>query len=278
MIGRNFAVRRATGFRPPTHVPINWSATEHVVWKQAIPGNGWSSPVLSQGKLYLTTAEEVSAEVTSLRALCVDAADGHIVWNVELFQPEADAVKEHHSKNGVASPSPIVTSDRLYVHFGHLGTAALDLNGNILWRQSKVSYKPRHGNGGSPVLVGNSLIFSCDASEDPFVVALDSDNGEVRWKTPRNTTAAKTFSFCTPTVIELDGVDASYQPRQWLCRRLQSAGWQRDLASGVRRRIFRRAATGVCQWAIVRRFGLRSADAARDRSQGSDWAMPRTST
>jgi outer membrane protein assembly factor BamB len=194
------------GISSAAHVPVNWSATEHVIWKQAIPGLGWSSPVLSHGKLYLTTAVEASAGVTSLRALCVDTANGHIVWNVELFQPEASAVKEHHSKNGVASPSPVVASDRLYVHFGHLGTAALDLNGNILWRQSKLAYKPRHGNGGSPVLVGNSLIFSCDAAEDPFVVALNRDNGEVRWKTPRNTTAVKTFSFCTPTVIELDGV------------------------------------------------------------------------
>jgi outer membrane protein assembly factor BamB len=160
----------------------------------------------------LTTAEEVSADMTSLRALCVDAADGHIVWNVELFQPEPSAVKQHHTKNSVASPTPIVTSNRLYVHFGHLGTAALDLNGNILWRQSKLIYSPRHGNGGSPVLVGNLLIFSCDAAEDPFVAALDVDNGEVRWKTPRNTTAVKKFSFCTPTVIELDGATQVISP------------------------------------------------------------------
>src|SRR3982750_2683655 len=103
------------GISTATHVPINWTDKEHVVWKQPIPGKGWSSPVLSRGKLYLTTADEVSADVTSLRAFCIDSADGHIVWNVEVFQPEASAVKEHHSKNSVASPSPIVTSDRLYV-------------------------------------------------------------------------------------------------------------------------------------------------------------------
>src|SRR6185437_7320977 len=76
------------GISAATNVPVSWNATEHVVWKQAIPGSGWSSPVLSRGKLYLTTADEVGAEVTSLRVLCVDAADGRIVWNVELFQPE----------------------------------------------------------------------------------------------------------------------------------------------------------------------------------------------
>ena len=200
------------GISTATDVPIHWSAHEHVVWKQAIPGKGWSSPVLSRGKLYLTTAEEISGDVTSLRALCVDAADGRMVWNVELFQPEPSAVKQHHSKNSVASPTPIVASNRLYVHFGHLGTAALDLSGEIVWRQSKVTYNPRHGNGGSPVLVGNLLIFSCDAEEDPFVVALNVENGEVRWKTPRNTTAVKTFSFCTPTRIELDGATQVISP------------------------------------------------------------------
>ena len=199
------------GISTATHVPVNWTATEHVVWKQEIPGSGWSSPVLSRGKLYLTTATEL-ADANSLRAVCVDAADGHIVWNVEVFKPEAEAVKEHHTKNGVASPTPILAGDRLYVHFGHLGTAALDLNGNVLWKQTKLSYLPRHGNGGSPVLVGNSLIFSCDARTDPFVAALDCETGDVRWKTPRNTTAAKTFSFCTPTVIELDGATQVISP------------------------------------------------------------------
>ncbi|HVT28026.1 MAG TPA: PQQ-binding-like beta-propeller repeat protein, partial [Lacipirellulaceae bacterium] len=91
-------------------------------------------------------------------------------------------------------------------------TAALDLNGRVLWRQTKLKYLPRHGNGGSPVLVGKSLIFSCDAESDPFVVALDCDTGEVRWKTPRNTPADKTFSFSTPTVIELGGAKQVVSP------------------------------------------------------------------
>src|SRR5215467_1939805 len=75
-----------TQFRGPTgdgistakNVPADWTASEHVVWKQPIPGSGWSSPVLSHGKLYLTTAVNEAPDVTSLRALCVDAADGKI--------------------------------------------------------------------------------------------------------------------------------------------------------------------------------------------------------
>ncbi len=209
-----------TQFRGPTgdgisaakNVPIVWSTKEHVVWKEPMPGVGWSSPVLSRGKLYMTTAVEAGEDVTSLRVLCVNAADGKIIWNTEVFKPESTAVKERHSKNSLASPSPILAGDRLYVHFGHLGTAALDLSGKVLWRQTALAYKPRHGNGGSPMLVDDLLIFNCDADADPFVAALDVKNGEVRWKTPRNTTASRTFSFSTPMVIELNGMTQVISP------------------------------------------------------------------
>lgn len=200
-------------FRGPTgdgvskaaNVPIQWSATDHVDWKQPIPGVGWSSPVLSKGRLYLTTAVGENAEPISLRALCMDAADGRIVWDEEVFRPEETPAQEKHTKNSLASATPIVDGDRLYVHFGHMGTAALNLDGHVLWRQTTLNYHPRHGNGGSPVLVDGALFFSCDGMENPFVAAIDCGTGEVRWKTPRNTSAAKKFSFSTPVVINLDG-------------------------------------------------------------------------
>lgn len=187
-----------------TKVPIYWSATSNVVWKTAIPGGGWSSPVLANGRIYLTTATADGGQ-TSLRALCVEALSGKILWNVVVLQPDPGAASTHHPKNGLASPTPIVRGDRLYAHFGHLGTAALDFNGKVLWRQADLKYPPTHGNGGSPALVGDRLVFSCDGAQDPFVVALDAANGKVRWQTPRNTTAAKTFSFSTPLAVEVGG-------------------------------------------------------------------------
>lgn len=200
-------------FRGPTgdgvstakSVPVEWSATEHVAWKQAVPGVGWSSPVLVGGKVYLTTAVGKDGEPISLRVLCLDANDGHTLWDTEVFRPEAAPAKEMHSKNSLASPTPIVAGDRVFVHFGHLGTAALDLDGNVVWRQTSLAYHPRHGNGGSPVLVGDELVFSCDGMENPFVAALDCRTGDVRWKVDRPTNAVKKFSFSTPAAIDVDG-------------------------------------------------------------------------
>jgi outer membrane protein assembly factor BamB len=201
-------------FRGPTRdgistakqVPVEWNATENIRWKQEIPGGGWSSPVLVDGKLYLTTATGTAEEENvSLRALCVDAADGRILWDVEAIRPDVEAANAMHEKNSLASATPIIEKDRIYVHFGHLGTAALDLNGKLLWTQTDVTYSPRHGNGGSPVRVDDLLVFNCDGEEKPFIMALDAATGSERWRVARDTDAERTFSFCTPLVINLDG-------------------------------------------------------------------------
>jgi len=91
------------------------------------------------------------------------------------------------------------------VHFGHQGTACLTQTGEIVWQNRELNYQPVHGNGGSPVIIGDALVFSCDGGKDPFVAALGKDNGELLWKTPRETDASRRFSFSTPLVIEVDG-------------------------------------------------------------------------
>jgi hypothetical protein len=201
------------GLSQAANVPIHWNASEGVAWEVEVPGRGWSSPVLSKGRLYLTSAEtdEGGGDVT-LHALCLDPGDGHILWDTEVLHPDPSLVAAMHRKNSPASATPIVTSDRLYVHFGHMGTAALDLTGKVVWRQTALPYPPTHGNGGSPVLVGGALIFSADGQKDPFVVALDAATGAVRWKTPRNSPAKKQFSFSTPLAIEVGGVKEIISP------------------------------------------------------------------
>ena len=211
------------GLSDATGVPTEWSDTQHVEWKVEVPGKAWSSPVLSHGRLYLTTAVGDSTSGITLHALCLDAADGRTIWDTEIFKPEPAEAAVMHRKNSMASGTPIVTADRLFVHFGHMGTAALDLSGKVVWKQSDLKYTPVHGNGGSPALVDGALVFSCDGAKDPFVVSLDAATGAVRWKTPRNTTAQKPFSFSTPLAITVGGTTqvilpgsgflGSYDPR-----------------------------------------------------------------
>jgi outer membrane protein assembly factor BamB len=181
-------------------LPVKWSATDNVAWKKEIPGKGWSSPVIVDGRVYLTTSV---GEGPSLRALCLDAKSGATVWDSEVVN--VGSAPRHHAKNTQASPTPIVEGQRVYVHFGHMGTACLDLAGKVLWRNTSLPYPPVHGNGGSPALVDDVLVFSCDGANDPFIAALAKSDGAVRWKVPRSTTAGKRFSFSTPLVITING-------------------------------------------------------------------------
>ena len=169
--------------------------------------------MLGDGHIYLTSARgKIEDGDVSLRTLCVDAGDGRIVWDVEVTRPDTEKAAKIYPKNGLASPTPILHENRVYVHFGHMGTAALDLEGNVLWLQNDIEYDPQHGAGGSPAVVGDLLIFSCDGADTQHIVALDLASGDVRWKVPRDTEAGRPFSFSTPQLIEVDGASQVISP------------------------------------------------------------------
>src|SRR5262249_29243668 len=110
-----------------------------------------------------------------------------------------------HSKNSHASPTPLFHDSRLFVHFGHMGTACLDLTGKTIWRNNELKYNPVHGNGGTPILVDDKLIFSCDGGDQPFDVALNATPGKQVWRTDRRNNPPKKFSFSTPLLITVNG-------------------------------------------------------------------------
>ena len=177
-------------------LPLAWSESRNLVWKAPVPGRGWSSPVVAGGRVWLTTS--ISEKGASLRAVAFDVASGREVVNVEVVR--LGNANLTNPKNSHASPTPVVEGDRVYVHFGAQGTAALTTSGEIVWK-TRFPYESQHGNGGSPVLYGDLLIFSCDGSPDAFVVALDKRTGKVRWKTSRRDPADQAYS--TPLVIRV---------------------------------------------------------------------------
>jgi outer membrane protein assembly factor BamB len=198
-------------FRGPTgqgiadehNLPVSWSETKNVRWKVAIPGRGWSSPVIQGDRIWLTTATE---EGRSLRAIAVDVNTGAIQQDVEVFRLKSP--KLLNGKNSFASPTPVIEGDRVYLHFGAYGTACITQAGEIVWK-TKLDYdNGQHGPGGSPVLYDDLLIVSCDGLEQQFVVALDKATGKVRWKKMREGYQA----YTTPLVVSLPGGDQVISP------------------------------------------------------------------
>lgn len=165
--------------------------------------------MIGDGVIYMTAAiprdavQGESAEADyDLVLLLVDEASGELRKVSKLIEVTSADDPKIHKKNSHASPTPLIAGDAVYVHFGHQGTACVDRAGEIRWVSREHAYPPVHGNGGSPVLVGDALIFTCDGSENPYVLALDAATGKEKWKTPRPIDAPRKFSFATPTVID----------------------------------------------------------------------------
>src|SRR4030095_16211066 len=163
-------------------------------------GSGWSSPVVSAGRVWITTALKQSG--TSLRAMAFDVESGRTLVDTEVFKLRTTTLL--NAKNSFASPTPIVDGDRVYVHFGADGTAALSTSGEILWK-TRLPYESQHGDGGSPALYGDLLLVSCDGADTAFVVAIDTRTGKIRWKTQRREPWDQAYT--TPLVIRVGDRD-----------------------------------------------------------------------
>jgi outer membrane protein assembly factor BamB len=196
------------GHSEATKLPLQWSETENVVWKTALPGQGYSSPVISGNQIWMTTATDGGK---SLRAVCVDRASGQVVHNVEVLHSEE--LGSTHAQNGYASPTPVLDGRHVFVHFGARGTACLNTKGEIVWTNTEFDYALLQGAASSPILHGDLVILTCDGTDHQFLVALDKRTGNVRWKQPRQhlEAAAKKraiakMAYSTPLVTEIDGV------------------------------------------------------------------------
>lgn len=188
-------------------LPQGWSQTEHVRWRAELPGEGWSSPVIVNDKIFVSAAVKTSQAEDSnfeLQLIGLDAQNGELLWQTPLFTQNSEAPKIHQ-KNSHASPTPIIEKQNLYVHFGHQGTACMDLSGKVLWRNQELTYPPVHGNGGSPIIFENLLIFSRDGANINEVTALNKQTGKIAWQRPRGNEPSRKFSFCTPLIIEAAG-------------------------------------------------------------------------
>ena len=166
----------------PLGLPIRWSEKENIRWKTPIPYRGWSTPVVMDGQVWLTTA---TLDGHDFFVLCVDRDSGQIRVQEKLFHADHPEPLGN-PLNCYASPSPVVEPGRVYVHFGSYGTAALNTKtGEVLWKRSDLPCRHYRGPGSSLLLFENLLILTMDGVDIQYLVALDKETGRTVWKTDR---------------------------------------------------------------------------------------------
>ncbi len=171
-----------TGHSTSTGLPLTWAEGKNVVWKTAVHGRAWSSPVILGNQVWMTTATPDGRE---LFAVALDRDSGKIVFDLKLF--DVATPQYAHPFNTYASPTPVIEPGRVYVTFGSPGTAAIDTKtGKVIWERRDFECNHFRGAGSSPILFGDLLLMHFDGSDHQFVVALDKHTGKTVWRTPRS--------------------------------------------------------------------------------------------
>ena len=195
-----------TGHSRANGLPRRWDANS-VVWKTPIHDCGFSSPVIWDDQIWMTTAAE---EGHQLFAVCVNKNTGKIIHDLHIFDVEKP--QRISSENTYASPTPVIESGRVYVHYGTYGTACIDTSsGKILWARRDLNCDHEEGAGpaSSLLLFGDTLVFQVDGRDVQYIIALDKKTGKTAWKTDRSVDFAdipvfKRKAYGMPTVFKYE--------------------------------------------------------------------------
>lgn len=204
----HFRGSNLNGMAVSENIPLKWDDSV-IKWKTEIHDNGYSSPVVYDNQIWVTTA---TPDGKKLYAVCIDYQTGKIINDILVFTPEV--VEGKHSLNTYASPTPCVEEGFVYVHYGSMGTACITTsNGSIVWKRTDLKCKHVQGPASSPIIYKNMLILHFEGTDVRFIVALNKANGETIWRTDRpaepyeKMTQIGRKAYITPIIINVKGHD-----------------------------------------------------------------------
>ncbi len=193
-------------------IPTTWSDTENLAWRAELPGKGSSSPVVHNGRVFLTCYSgygidpEQPGDRKSLRlhVTCLSLEDGKLLWDKTIeAASEEQELTTRVADHGYASPTPCVDQANVYAAFGPSGVVAFTQAGDFLWRTSVGSGTAGFGAAASPILFDDLVIMNASIESDA-IYGLEKATGKIRWKAEGIERA-----WTTPTIVSL--ADGSHE-------------------------------------------------------------------
>ena len=196
-----------------SQLPVQFSESKNLTWKTPIPGKAWSSPVVKDGKVWVTNAEEDGYKMWAIQ---LDWKTGKQIKKVLVFENKEPQFC--HPMNSYATPTPVIEGEMVFVHFGTHGTAALDLKSGIkIWERRDFKCDHFRGAAASPITHKENLIIHFDGHDLQYIVCLDQKTGETVWKKDRaydfkTDNGDRKKAYCTPSVITHNGKEELISP------------------------------------------------------------------
>ena len=223
----SFRGPNAAGVADGFPLTAEWSVpgSRNVRWKTPIPGLGHSSPVVWDGRLFVSTsisgAENPELKVglygdigsvndTSVHRWVVyalDAASGKVLWE-KTVHTGVPKIKRH-PKATHANSTLATDGRRLVAFFGSEGLYCFDLDGTLLWKKdlgvldSSFFMVPeaQWEFASSPVIYQDRVLVQCDVLKGSFIAAFSVKDGRELWRTDRQDVP----TWGTPTVHVVGG-------------------------------------------------------------------------
>src|SRR2546421_819411 len=182
-------------------LPTSWSIRtgQNILWKAPLPrsDNPYSSPIVCKGKVITTINMNAGREH---HVLCFDSANGKPLWD-RIVPPGPWTLTD--LRGGYAAPTPACDGQRIFAFFGSCVLAALDMEGQPLWRYEFKDTAFDVAVGTSPILYKDLLIICADQNQKKSrIIAFERSTGAVKYEVPRPNVS---YAHSTPVVAEGGG-------------------------------------------------------------------------
>lgn len=200
----------ARGIADRQDLPTDWDVKSgrNIRWKTAVPGQGHSSPVVWEDRLFVTSVSRVNPPRLVLgdeggialandkvahtwRLSCLNAKDGTLLWSKELYSGVPRATR--HVKASQANATPATDGRTVVAILGSEGLFALDMQGNLKWRVDLGVLNPglyrspesEWGHASSPIIFEDRVIVQIDRHAESYLAAFDLTSGKRLWNIAR---------------------------------------------------------------------------------------------
>lgn len=199
---------QGTGVSAETEFPVEWGPEKNVRWTTELTGTGNSSPIVSAGRVFVTTATEKGRQ---RHLVCLDRTNGKVLWTRTVSYPHDDPT---HTTNPHAGSTPAADGEVVVVWHGSAGVHCYGFDGEPRWSRDLGEYRHIWGYGSSPVLWRDRIFLNAGPGERQRMVALDRATGRVLWETPepggssgeeKDPQRGWIGSWSTPVLITVDG-------------------------------------------------------------------------
>ena len=184
----------------PASLPVEWSPDRHIAWEADLEGYGQSSPVIKNGRIFVTS---VTGEMKNqFHVFAFNLRDGKQIWKHSVESSELVKSSFYVSR---AAPTPVVDSARLICFFESGDLVCLDHEGNLQWERSLTKeygpLKNRFCIGSSLAQDENNVFVLVDHDGPSYLLAIDKKTGENAWKQERTSR----ISWSSPALLPING-------------------------------------------------------------------------